>query len=304
MLKSIKNLLYILLVIIFITVIGCTNEDLTDQPVGENQTDEQSFKITVEFQELIEDNTKPGQLYEFIDEQLDNISKDVLTNLLIGIEDQLSAQFEDFSQVLQGDEVQLTLEEIFNENTFEIEEIQDETLKEELSEIVQNGYKIELLKGFYSIKIDYTQMEKYKVNVTEEMSEYITIQAKESSELYEEDLMLTITWDELSDRLAHTEKFLSSYPESVRANVVERMYLNYLIPYLQGLPNSPAYDIESKKFNQELIDNYTQWIETYPDSRTTLIIKEYLQNLDDANYLYTSEVAKSLDKLLEQHLTQ
>ncbi|NBI29474.1 hypothetical protein [Chengkuizengella marina] len=301
MLKSNRNLLFALFVIFVMTITGCTHEDQSGE---ENQADEQSFKITIEFQELIEDNAKPAQLYGFIDEQLEEIPREVFTNLLLTVEDQLSAQMEDFSQVLEDDEVQLKLEEISNENTFEIEEIQDEALRKELTKIIQNGYKIELLKGIYSVKIDYSQMEKYKPNVTEEMSEYMNIQAKESSQLYEKDLTLTIPWEELSSRLAQTEKFLTSYPESVRASIVERMYLNYLIPYLQGLPNSPAYDIETKQFNQELIDSYTQWIETYPDSRTTLIIKEYLHNLEETNYKYSNEVATSLDKLLEQNLTE
>ncbi|MFS1513545.1 hypothetical protein VQL36_14040 [Chengkuizengella sp. SCS-71B] len=304
MLKNNKHLLFILIVIILMIITGCTNEDQTNQSDEKNQADEQSFKITMEFQELIEHNAKPAQLYEFINEQLEDVPKEVITNLLLALEDQLTAQIKDFSQVLEDDEVQLKLEELSKENNFEINEIQEEALKEQLAEIVENGYKMELLKGTYKVKIDYSQMEIYKTDVTEEMSEYITIQAKESSQLYEKDLMLTISWEELSDRLAHTEKFLSSYPESVRANIIERIYLNYLIPYLQGLPNTPAYDVESKQFNQELIDSYTQWIESYPDSRTTLIIREHLQNLKEANYLYTNEIAKSLDKLLEQSLTQ
>ncbi|MDP5273073.1 hypothetical protein [Chengkuizengella axinellae] len=303
----IRNFLFIILVCTLITVTGCTNMGEANESAQNNnneQVDEQSQIRTAEFEKLIENNSKPMELYQYIDEHLEELSKNDLSKILIQLEDQMLLQLANYNDELKNTDIQSYINEIFDEDhQLMIEEVQDESIKEMLSEIQGNGYQIKGSKETFILKIDYTLMEKYIGKTNNEISDYIAIKALESKQGYEENFTLTISWDELSNRVALSELFINSYPESIRSDAIERIYLNYLIPYLKGLPNTTVYNPDSNQYNQQLLDNYLSYIDKYPETRTSQILNDYMIKLEESDYIYTQEVEQYLDTILMQYLS-
>jgi hypothetical protein len=139
-------------------------------------------------------------------------------------------------------------------------------------------------------------LKKYSDNISPEYMEYVNVMTRESNEIFSRDAGLMISWDELAFRLINCEKFLTGYPaETVRKKVVGDLYMYYLVSYLIGQNNTPAYSYENNKVNPEVLDSYAKLISEYPDYKTTDLIKSWQEVLAGTGNTVNDSVLESVD---------
>ena len=106
-----------------------------------------------------------------------------------------------------------------------------------------------------------------------------------SSENIEPDAGLVLTWRELGDLIARYEAYVESYPE--QKELFARLGENYQylqMIYMTGTDNTPIAD-ESGMIDPDLKGEWQRFMKAYPNSLTTVLIKEFLQlkNYSDLN---------------------
>ena len=102
--------------------------------------------------------------------------------------------------------------------------------------------------------------------------------------LYQADAGLSISFEDLGERIVVREGFLRKHPNTaLLKNVLER-YFTYQIDYLLGMDNTPTaeYDEESEEyiFTPETLAEFTQFMRKHPDSSMIELIEFFMKNFD------------------------
>lgn len=134
------------------------------------------------------------------------------------------------------------------------EDIQLRTLLKSANE---NGYKLETAEGTFFPVIDYGAYRRYKLYVTNDISDYITIMANESDLPSSKDNGLVIAWGEIATRALSQEQFIQSYPKSNRISSVQSLYTVYLINTFYGQNNTPLFHYDNLEMDLEAQKAYS-----------------------------------------------
>lgn len=122
--------------------------------------------------------------------------------------------------------------------------------------------------------------------VTKDYQVYIDILAEDDKILYQADATISISWQDLGDRLINWENFTLNYPESNLIKEGTGWYKLYQYAYLNGYDNTPTGEHDSDKLYPEIREAFEEFITSYPLSPTTPYIKQLLEgrnNLDAIN---------------------
>lgn len=157
------------------------------------------------------------------------------------------------------------------------ENFTDEEMK--IANKLLNRYDLELwyfTRGSYIIReVPDFYYKTFKDYVTDDYQKYLKITSNENEEHYVADSGLSITLEELGDRIVTWENFLEKYPNSKLNDKVNNICNSYRRDYILGVPDG-IYDY------RESAEEYNRFIKKYPDSPTTELLGYYLEevNLD------------------------
>ena len=163
-----------------------------------------------------------------------------------------------------------------------------------------NRYDLELwyfARGSYLIReVPDFYYKTFKDYVTDDYKEYLEITSKENEKSYVADSGLSITLEELGDRIITWEKFLEKYPNSKLNDKVNNICNSYRRDYILGVPGG-IYDYK------ENLKEYNRFIKKYPDSPTTELLDCYLMELNINNFEDNdSEVlSRIVDEYIEKY---
>lgn len=108
-------------------------------------------------------------------------------------------------------------------------------------------------------------------------------QLSRDSENIAPDACLVLTWRELGDLIARYEAYAESNPEQKELFVRLSDNYQYLqMVYMTGTDNTPIAD-ESGSIDPELKGEWQRFMKAYPNSLTTVLIKEFLKRKDYRN---------------------
>lgn len=174
----------------------------------------------------------------------------------------------------------------YTDNFYSLNEISSKVMTAKESDMDRYGlYFWELGEGDVEIRTQpyfyYNIFAKY---VTADFYDYLKILREEDAVLYEADAGLSISFEDLGERIVVWEGFLRKHPNTaLLKNVLER-YFTYQIDYLLGMDNTPTaeYDEESEAyiFTPETLAEFTRFLRKYPDSPTTELIEFFMKNFD------------------------
>ena len=140
-----------------------------------------------------------------------------------------------------------------------------------------NKYDLELwyfARGSYIIReVPDFYYKTFKDYVTDDYKEYLKIISNENEEHYVADSGLSITLEELGNRIVTWENFLEKYPNSKLNDKVNNICNSYRRDYILGVPGG-IYDYK------ENLKEYKSFQEKYPNSPTTELIGYYLVELN------------------------
>ena len=136
----------------------------------------------------------------------------------------------------------------------------------------------------------------FKDYVTDDYKEYLEITSKENEKSYVADSGLSISLEELGDRIITWENFLEKYPNSKLNDKVNNICNSYRRDYILGVPGG-IYDYK------ENLKEYNRFIKKYPDSPTTELLDCYLMELNINNFEDNdSEVlSRIIDEYIEKY---
>jgi|APTNR8051073442_1049403.scaffolds.fasta_scaffold23718_2 hypothetical protein len=129
---------------------------------------------------------------------------------------------------------------------------------------------------------------------------FMNIYAHQLDNICCEDAGFAITDQELVQRVYVWGKLMDQVGESKYKNIVESSYYGNLDLLFTGLDNTPAFDYDTEKYRQELIDEMQKIIDKYPQSRAGIEFQKYLEILKTENYLFTEKVQTYLKDHIQQ----
>jgi hypothetical protein len=120
--------------------------------------------------------------------------------------------------------------------------------------------------------------------LTEEAQGYLHLTTLEQTSPTGADASLMISWDELAERLARTDRFLAMYPDAVAHDLVRIRYLWYLRWYLRGSDNTSVFVHGSRVLEPRVRQSYERYIVKYGATLSGELIRGYLEVLRANDY--------------------
>ena len=308
-----KRYLFLIIGLVLIVLVSsCTSKDVVVenknsskkvQEESKSSKEDDLEKIMIQFKTLISENKEPDEVVEFIDENIEKVSKKESVDMIKEFEKLQENYIALYTEELHKENRQQTLAKLYPNSDIDpkkIEEIKDEELKKIISKMIKGGYKIVNEEGFYFPKIDYEIFKKYEKNLSDELKEYLNIKVVESDSPAIIDGEITVSWDELGNRLIKIEKYLTKYPKGIKCEEVMRIYGEYLVMYMSGSDNTPIYNAKDKKIKKDIFDNYKKIVSNNKDTITANVINEYMKIIEKNNHISDSVVTSRLVELYNE----
>ncbi len=293
------------IVIIALAFTGCSDDDKDKEsdkndlgkPVPSKEKDED---IIEEFRIIKKTSPAPDLLIEFIDENIDEVSTEKADEMI----DSLEALLEKNTHVYRGkiselDEDNELLKIDGDKKEFQrknIEKIENEKLKVEVDYLYSNMYKLINLEGEFYRTIDYSKLKVYNRHLSENLKKYIDIRSLESDDRSMIDGELTISFDELVDRIFKTEEYLKIASKDKRKEEMLKEYEYKISAYLKGLPNTPIMNYENKEINKEVLESYEETMNK--EYKISHIVKDYVEFIRENDNIIDEVVLKKADELI------
>jgi hypothetical protein len=287
------------------------SQDNAGEVSGTENSDKPAFKnILNEQLELMRNYERPLDIKTWMDQQLDSLSPDTAAILLANYEEYLlDYQTEYENQFFKNEYQEYFIYEY--SGSFDRDEVKvtDSKLQALIDEVYDSGYKIRTTEGMFFPVIDYEYLTKYEKNITDQLSDYLYIMSLESNQPFASDAHVTITWDDLASRINAFESYIKAYPNSIRRPEAEYMLLVYFQAYIFGLDNSPAFDYDTNKMDEELKESYQNSLQAYSGTQLAEILGEYTKLLSENGYalneavgIYQSDTIKGLRETLDSKI--
>lgn len=279
---NLKRLLVIVL-ILTLALAACRNQQsgendsVNEEPKTSNELD---TKLVQEFSNQIAVAASPMELKKNLDEMMKETNTKTADALVI---EYLAFQ-ESFLQKgidIYADEIN-DLNQYFDLETesIDVTTIKESDLKDFYQSFTKAGFKFITLEGMLNPIVDYQYLAAYKAKVSPGISEYGSLMAMNSDKPWARDAGIAITLNELADRIAITEMYLSEYPNSVMKEKVISQYTLYLRGFLVGLDNTSLVSQGAKEVDAQFIKSFYYFIDTYPDLKATELVQLYVNELE------------------------
>jgi hypothetical protein len=272
-----------------------------EQDTAANGSSEED--IIENFASLIEEDKKPVELFEFINENITYVSGNTAAEMMEMLESHQKVFELKYTNILFENDAQNILAQSFSGdiNIDDIDIVSDPKTAGLLSEIYAGGFKLINLEGSYYPVIDYELLKKYSDFLPTEYISYIYVMSEESNEVFTRDAGLVVSWDELADRLIESEMFLIDFPENtIRKKNISGLYMSYLNSYLLGQNNTPNRDYSTNRVYEEVLDSYRNIADKYPATQSGSIIKNFLKLLEENDYVISDDMFKIINDYLKR----
>lgn len=264
-------------------------------------------------QELIENNFPESLLY--ILENKDNLSKHDNTQLLmeyISKLDEMSSDknFEIDNLFIKYEKDQY-FDYLFDKYGLSIEKLNsleylgrekvlkdEKELKTHLVDHIKLGYKLHSSEGIYYYLIDYQKfVDTLGENLSNEYKDYLKLLAFDTNRPYKSDGRLTISMDNLAERILFAESFKMIYPYSEFVPKVHYLYDCYIYAYFYGDSHVPSFD-DNLVMKNEVLQEFERSIEKYQYTNFADIIRGFMENLKTNNNIINDEIRVKLNNRL------
>lgn len=225
-----------------------------------------------------------------IDDNISKVTKEAATEMVTLYENyqdkNIERLYNEFKEKIIEYNGQYTVDTLNN-----IENITDDELKNILTDIRTNGYKLKKVWGDIIVVKDYSQFKEYTQYVTEDKKIYIDIQNK-----YEEQLYSYKDIKSLLDTIIETENNILKVKDKEIKKEISNIYVNMLLLIIQGdeIYVPKAYGEEESKTVNETIQTY---INNNSNTITANILSKYISALIEDNYEYRDSSIKLVDEI-------
>jgi hypothetical protein len=280
-------ILILSLIMLFVTACGIdikqkekTLYETIEKEMYESDDDDID-QLIKQYNEMAKSDNEPYTLVKFIDENIKNVAEKeavIMVLILEEVQKEYTQRYADdlFADNNQSELLNLSAGELFFDES-KIEEIRNADLKKLVKKIIDGKYKLVNIGGAFYPAIDYVKLkESYSNYLPDEIKDYLEIKSQSSNVPKVIDGEMTVSYEELAQRLIAIENYVSKYPNGVKLQDVLRCYGECLKLYLEGSTNSPIFDVETGKIKDEVMSSYIKLSST-KKLMTSKIISKYIE---------------------------
>lgn len=209
---------------------------------------------------LLADSGKLPQAIQYLNSNIYALSSYQATVLTLKLENLHKAALPAWESRFSSSTVQRKLVSVYKAGTSMAklaESTADPVLRALLKSAGESGYKLETDEGSFFPVIDYAAYRKYKLYVTSDISDYITIMSTESELPSSKDNGLIIGWSEVAARALNLEQFILNHPKSNRIAAVKSLYAMYVNDSFYGQDNTPLFHYDNMEMDLEAQKAYS-----------------------------------------------
>lgn len=288
---------------------GCQAEPAKAQPkeykpapakVVEKKETTEADQILEDFNRLIAKEPREDEVLDFIMSKIDRVPVEYANEFVLGYERIQNSTFRNRHQFMLKDDVQAICISNFKLNGVpdDLSTIEDVGLRIYVEELKNTGYKLVVKDGKYLPELDYSFYNQFMDYVSDELRTYLELMGLRKELLFTADQRLPITWDEVLDRLMQFESFLTRFPDSKKKDVVWLNYEYYTKLYLYGTEGTPAFNHSDNTLDNWLKVSYSNIYLGNPSSAFIKHFKEYLQVMENEEYILTETVDSQRNTVL------
>ncbi len=308
-----KKVLIVIIALSLSVQTGCSNivkqnegnnsDNVSKVEQGQKEDGKADEKVLIdELNEIAKNNDKLLDAIEFVDTNISKVSKETASQIVDILENAQKAYLTTIEDKYYKEGISEKFYKLNKsvEELNEIKDVDDETIKELITETKSIGYKVEAAEGMYFPIVDYSFLKKYSSFVTADMKEYIDIMSVESDKVPAKDAGLMISWDDILNRALAQEKFINEYKDSMKHNEVKELYKKYVYLIFNGLDNTPLFEYGTKTMVSEAKTTYLAAIENKDNSKLLEELSGYMEVLKETNYKLTDDVQKHREEVVKR----
>jgi len=310
--KKILKAISLMGIFLILFIVGCDNYLLekNDKEIYEalestltSSNTEESDGLLYEFKSIVDSNNEPYVLVQFIDENIKNATEEEAAVMILILEKVQKEYIQEYTDEIFMEDNQMELLRLSGTELFfdeaNIGQIENVKLKDIVERIFKGKYKLINMEGGFYPGIDYEKLKEYNRYLSDEIRGYIEIKALNSNKPAVLDAEITISFDELGERLIQTEKYIQKYPQGVKFEEVLRIYGDYLRLYLEGSDNSPIYEYETREIKKDILKSYKN-MKGNNKLITAKIISKYIDVIEYNKNIIDENVLSRVPKLLSE----
>lgn len=252
------------------------------------------------FLELINNGQKPSEIIKFIDREIKNVTDTTADNMVLALEEVQNIYEGYYQQKIFDSEFIEKIGWDFTNNQEIVDKAKGTGLEELVREIANGGYKFISREGTVYPVVDYSFLKKYSDFVSDKVAGYISIKSQQSDNPVAIDGALAVSWADLEERLLELEDYMEKHSDFPLIEQLDSIYYNYMVLYLAGADNTPAYSYDTKKYKDEVLKKIIEMTKAHEDTKTADIANDFLDIIKKDNYTFTNNAEKFINNLREK----
>lgn len=309
------NLLMILLGIMVVLQLGCSNaakdnkepnNQETSQEKGNKDKDieasaDNDERIINEYEELLfDEGVSIADIIQYIKDNISQASIETATMMVERLEGEQEYYLSSLEEEFDSEKVQGILLEamVGGEDYKDPANIQDEDVKALLNKTFSNGFSIDTAEGYVYPIIDYSIYEEFITYIYDDLALYYMIMVTEATKPFAKDAALLISWKEVIDRVLSTEIFIEEFGNSTKARLINDLHNRYVRVALYGLDNTLLFDYETKTMDEEAKVAYETAVDKYTGSEFISTLENFMDLVAKNDYILNDEVIKARDTIV------
>ena len=251
-------------------------------------------KIDKEFYLGASENREKGNLFSresnILLEEFKENKKDVINKLKSSTKNEANEIYENYLKTntkikdnINKIEAQMLSTSFYQDGNLEHKYIEKEKLNKQNNFL--DSYGLELVEkdtGFILVEKKNFYYELFKNYLTDDYREFLKLDSEEPYYTSYSDY-LNEKIEKIAEQVVIWENFLQKYPDSKLKRVVNNNYLLYRRDYIIRLTSDSTREVLLSEKSNEAIKELNRFINKYPNSPTTEIIKYYLENYRNEN---------------------
>lgn len=236
---------------------------------------------------------EPKALLEYIHENISLCSESFAANLLLRLESrQKEYQEQLVNRFYNGDyfKSEFAALDIDDTDRNNIDNIKDPKLRELLTDIGDNGFKLVRVEGGLYPVIDFSIYNEFGRYLPEDLRNYFTLMTAESDNIPGMDGGLIISWNEVIRRALAQEQFLLLYDRSQKWIEVQALFEEYVRFIFFAQPNTPDFVYATRVMDPKLKQSLMDAVSSKRDTPLLKKLNDYIEVLSRNKYKLTDEV--------------
>ena len=119
--------------------------------------------------------------------------------------------------------------------------------------------------------------------------EFLTIESEEQQRLFARDGKILIPGDSLISRIIRWDRFIETNKGFVSIRSAQDKYAQYLGAFLAGMESSKIFNPETNILNDSSRTSFESLVDKYPGTRSSEVVREYLDLLRSTDFAYTEK---------------